>query len=237
MAESTSVESTQTPQSSVTTTDASTARFDVPATAFAFADLFERIPDARVELDTTVAMPDDHTLLVVRTDGCEYTVDTALRLAQSVKTAERFDEREDGWTYRVRWKGRPRRFIQRLVAADVTLLSANGQSCRWTFRLLAPDRTGISRAHDIMADLDCEADCQRISTFEGGETDSTGLTDEQREALVAAFEAGYYDIPRNVTADDVADSLDISHQALSERFRRAYRHIVETEFAVEGRYS
>lgn len=59
------------------------------------------------------------------------------------------------------------------------------------------------------------------------------LTDKQREALLTAFKRGYHEIPRDTTSSDLADELGISHQALSERFRRAYRHLVESELATD----
>jgi predicted DNA binding protein len=206
-------------------------RVTLPAAEFALADLFERVPDARVECDSAVANPADQALLAVQTDERERAIDTAVRSDPSVAAADCFGERADGWTYRVKWEGRPRRLIQRLIAADVTLLSMRGWNGEWKLRLLAPDREGISQAYEIMTDLGCGADCRSITTLdgEGGGSPRSELTDEQRESLVEAFEAGYYNIPRDVTAEDVADNLDISHQALSERLRRGYCQLVKTE--------
>ncbi|WP_435077711.1 helix-turn-helix domain-containing protein [Halococcus sp. AFM35] len=223
------------PVSSAADTVASTARFTLPAEGFALAEFFERVPDARVECESAVANPTDHALLVVRADSRENHVDTALRADANVGTVERFGERADGWTYRVTWEGRPRRLIRRLVAVDVTLVSARGQGGEWQLRLLAPNREGIGRAHEIMDDLDCGDRCRSISSLDGDGSNRSGLTDDQHEALVEAFEAGYYDIPRNVTLEEVATGLGISHQALSERFRRAYRGIVATELVTENR--
>ena len=59
------------------------------------------------------------------------------------------------------------------------------------------------------------------------------LSSDQHEALVAAFETGYYDIPRDVTLEELADQLGISHQALSERFRRAYEGLITAELDLE----
>jgi predicted DNA binding protein len=225
--------STPTPQvSSAVDTAASTARFTLPAEGFALAEFFERVPDARVECESAVANPTDHALLVVRADNRENPVDTALRADPSVATVERFGERADGWTYRVTWEGRPRRLIQRLVAADVTLVSARGRGGQWQLRLLAPNREGIGRAHEIMDDLDCGDKCRSISSLDGDGSNRSELSDNQHEALVEAFEAGYYNVPRDVTAAEVATGLGISHQALSERFRRAYRSLIATELVV-----
>lgn len=55
-----------------------------------------------------------------------------------------------------------------------------------------------------------------------------GLTDRQREALSAAYEMGYFEIPRRAELGDVADCLDISASSLSERLRRAQTHLIES---------
>ena len=59
-------------------------------------------------------------------------------------------------------------------------------------------------------------------------TGADGLTDPQREALLAADELGYFDVPRRASLDDVAAELGISASACSERLRRAQTHLVET---------
>ena len=224
---------TPTPSPPSASTDASTARFVLPASGFALVDLFERVPDARVKCESAVANPDDHALLVIQADGRKREVDAALRSDPGIATVEYFGDCEESWRYRVTWKGRPRRLIQRLVAADVSLMSVQGRSGEWRLRLLAPDREGIAGAHEIMGDLDCGADCRSISTVDSERSNGSGLTAEQHEALVTASEEGYYDIPRNATATDVADGLGISHQALSERLRRAHHQLVKTELIVD----
>ena len=127
----------------------------------------------------------------------------------------------DGWTYRATWEGRAHRLLQRLIAADVTLLSARGWGGQWKLQLLASERNQIAKAHEIMVELGCNPECRHVSTLDG-ETSQSGLTDEQQEALVRAFETGYYSIPRDVTSKELAGELGISHQALSERLRQAH---------------
>ena len=219
------------PTPDISTPTTSTARFDIPAEAFALADLFERVPDARAELDPTIANPDDHALLVVHADD-ERAVDGAIRADEGVAAVERFGERADGWAYRLTWEGRPHRLVRRLVAAGVTVLSARGRDGRWRLRVLAPDRAGIRRASDVFEELGCGADCRSVSNV-ADEPARSRLTDGQREALRAAFEAGYYDIPREATMGDVSERLDISHQALSERFRRAHGKLAADELLFE----
>jgi len=60
--------------------------------------------------------------------------------------------------------------------------------------------------------------------------DEAEMTDRQREALEAAFRAGYFDWPRESTAEDVADSLDIASSTLHSHLRKAEGQLLETFF-------
>lgn len=46
------------------------------------------------------------------------------------------------------------------------------------------------------------------------------LSDKQLEVLEAAYQMGYFKVPQEVTAEELADELDISRSTLSERLRR-----------------
>lgn len=213
---------------------ASTARFELPAEGFALGEVFERVTDARIELEPTVASPVDHAVVIIRADECERNaVETALRVAPGVATVERLDVRPNGWSYAVTWNGSPRRLIQRLVAVGVTLLSVRGHAGQWYFRLVAPDRDMLARAYEILEDTGCTADCKHISTFDDKSSGRCTLTDSQHTALVEAFKRGFYNIPRDLRAADLAEELGISHQALSERFRRAHGRLVENELFID----
>ncbi|WP_435194786.1 helix-turn-helix domain-containing protein [Natronomonas sp. EA1] len=66
---------------------------------------------------------------------------------------------------------------------------------------------------------------QRISPL-GDDAESTvasrwDLTPAQEAAVRAAFEAGYFDVPKRCTASEVAAELGISKSAFLERLRRA----------------
>lgn len=52
------------------------------------------------------------------------------------------------------------------------------------------------------------------------------LTPAQEEAVQIAFAMGYFEVPRAVTASDVADELDISKSAFLERLRRAQQALL-----------
>jgi hypothetical protein len=56
------------------------------------------------------------------------------------------------------------------------------------------------------------------------------LTDRQREVLEAAFEAGYYEWPRECTGAEVADRLGIASSTFSEHIHAAERKLLTALF-------
>lgn len=72
---------------------------------------------------------------------------------------------------------------------------------------------------------------ERISPL-GGDGDETvaqrwDLTPAQEEALRLAWNLGYFEVPRAVTASEVADELDVSKSAFLERLRRAQNSLLD----------
>lgn len=56
------------------------------------------------------------------------------------------------------------------------------------------------------------------------------LTDKQRQTLELALEEGYYERPREVSLSELADRLDISKSAVSQRIRTAEIKLVKNAF-------
>jgi predicted DNA binding protein len=76
---------------------------------------------------------------------------------------------------------------------------------------------------------------ERVAEVTGGElagneldtTIESSLTKQQREALVAALENGYFSVPRDTTATEVADQLGISKSSFLGRLKRAQQTVFE----------
>lgn len=56
------------------------------------------------------------------------------------------------------------------------------------------------------------------------------LSDEQLEVLETAYQMGYFRVPQEVTAEEIADELDISRSTLSERLRRVQHNFCQLLF-------
>lgn len=57
------------------------------------------------------------------------------------------------------------------------------------------------------------------------------FTDTHLDTIRRAYEAGYYNVPRDVSGVELAAEFGISDQTLSERFRRAHAKLVEQALA------
>ena len=60
-----------------------------------------------------------------------------------------------------------------------------------------------------------------------------GLTDSQRQALEAAFRAGYFEWPRDSSAEEVAALLDISRPTFQAHLRKAENELLSAFFDTE----
>lgn len=58
----------------------------------------------------------------------------------------------------------------------------------------------------------------------------TDLTDRQREVLQTAIETGYYDVPRNITHEDIAEKLDCTPGTVGQHLRRIESKIMSSAF-------
>lgn len=129
---------------------------------------------------------------------------------------------------RVEWTPRVQVFLSVLRAEGAFVLAASGYDGAWHLRIYFSAHDCVSAAREC-----CEARGINISfKTESGrsgacEFGSFGLTDCQYETLITAYELGYYNVPREITQAELADRLGITHQALSERIRRAHETLVE----------
>ncbi|MFC4989205.1 helix-turn-helix domain-containing protein [Saliphagus infecundisoli] len=205
--------------------------FRLPAADVALETTLDRAPGATIRLERSVSI--GFPAVLVSGSALE-TIDAALAADGSVDSFER-RSRSDQTLYDVAFDPPARDRLEAVLAGEGTVLEATAAGGRWHLELRFPDRETLSRSHDRLAERGMEATIGRIANVTDGSgagragTESR-LTPEQEEALSAAFEHGYFEIPRAISMEDLAARLGISHQALSERLRRAYGTLVEAEF-------
>jgi hypothetical protein len=106
----------------------------------------------------------------------------------------------------------------------------------WRERWLLPHREALQTiwqwAHEAGFEIDV------VTFHKRGRADPeyegpNDLTEEQREAMVAAYEQGYFAEPRETSLEELAESLGLSATAVSGRIRRGMKSTIETTLMME----
>lgn len=172
--------------------------------------------------------------LWVPTDAVER-IQRVLR-AEPVVDAVRVVDTTDGESLlRVDWDETVDGLFDAVTGSAASLLEAVGEGDAWRLRLRFPDHEALTDFHRECAARGISIEARSIHHPGAPRTAEAGspLTDKQHEALVAALEAGYFDVPRRINLTELAAELDVSDSAVSQRLRRGIasllaRHLVES---------
>ncbi len=113
-----------------------------------------------------------------------------------------------------------------ISAANGVILDMENDGSAWTLTIWIPERTNLAYLWDYAQQNDVAIDLLRVNEYASIGTTDAGLTDSQREALLAAFETGYFEEPRNATLGEVAADLGISQPAASGLLRRGIKRLI-----------
>ncbi|MFA9502270.1 helix-turn-helix domain-containing protein [Natrinema sp. H-ect1] len=205
----------------------------LPAAETALATAFERAPAATFELESSVSKTRP-SLWVADVD--RETADAAFDADPSVEAAELLVETDARLLYDVTFadESGTGRLWEDLLVDGGSLLEARASDGWWQVTVRYRDRETLCDAYERLLDRGINVELRRVTDVTDTGGHATRLTPEQQEALEAALEYGYFEIPRGVSMEELADELGISHQALSERFRRAYETLVDAELQPAG---
>lgn len=203
-------------------------RVRIPADEFALYEALSSLPDIEFEAERIVQSGNQAVMPLLWIRNAEQeAVETAINDDPSVQNLELLSAFEDELLYRMEWISEVRLIIQMLTNSQATITDAFGSGGRWSLRILYPDRELLSDTIGYAEDQGLTIDVAAIRQMEGKPAGRFGLTEAQFEALETAHETGYFDVPRDTDQSELADELDISHQALSERLRRGTDALIE----------
>lgn len=208
---------------------ATIAEITIPATEFAAYDTLRNVDGLRLEVERVVAHQGDRVMPFLWVAGNGFSreaLESAFESDSAIDAFELACELDGEWLYRMEWVDEIETLVGLLVEEEGTILAAVGNSQRWHLRIVFPDREALSATHE-----DCESerlsfDIQNIYELDEERKGRFGLTDQQQDLLVFAYESGYFDVPRESSAQDLAAEMDVQHQSLSEMFRRAHKNLL-----------
>ena len=177
--------------------------------------------DARFELGRMIPTSDRIIpFLFVENTDIE-ALEARLAANDNVGNATLVDDFDGQALFRLEWPTGTDGFVHAVNDHGAAILEGIGTDERWEFQLRFPDSADIGAFNADCKRAGVDLDLKRLYHPDEPPVESSGLTPTQRETLLTALEAGYFAIPRRITAEELAAELGVSDQAVSERLRRA----------------
>ena len=188
-----------------------------------------------VEVERVVAHNEGCIVPFFWTSGENYT-EFEQRAADdpSIREISKLDEVKGANLYRAEWVDDVETVVYTMTNTGATLLNAIGHGDQWSMELRFDTQDGLTAFHDYLEANDLKSELQRLYEPSRSRVDGQpGLTDIQHETLVTALNEGYYNTPRDITMEMLAEQLGISQPALSKRLRGGHSTLVENSLMVE----
>ncbi|MFC6723750.1 helix-turn-helix domain-containing protein [Halobium palmae] len=201
----------------------------VSAEEFAFGRLMAEHPDTSIRIERIVPLGAVISPFIWVSGVDSDAVCESLLSDPDVVDTERLATTNDETLYRIEFREGLGGLVESLVATEATILEATGRSGKWQFVLRFRDHERASEFRRQAADRGVSLDVRSIYDPGGPPTEGSNatLTAAQREALLTAYDAGYFEVPRRDSLRNLAQELGISDSALSQRLRRGIERLVE----------
>lgn len=200
-------------------------------------ETIQRLPDAYCYVEQNAMSSTDSTIHLWFSCGDGADVAAALEADTSVSEYEHIQTDGCEHLYAVTIRQEillPREIVHQYAGA---ITKAYGDAERWTLEVRFPSRDDFSAASDAFERYDIDVTYRSIESAGTPDRRMNALTEAQRDVLERAIEMGYFEIPREATLQEIAEELEVSHQALSERLRRAHRSLAESNLATANERS
>lgn len=206
---------------------ATQATFSMPADQFPLGTIFEEHPEVTVELERIIPAR-DIIIPYVWVRGAEVDdIEAAFSDHPGLERIDLVDSIGDEYLLRAKWVIGFDGVLPLLSRTGIALIKAVGTAKRWTFEIRGDTRSDISEFEARCREAEIPITIQKLHDLTPSETQvEEVLTEKQQEALVLAYERGYFETPREVTMADIGAELDISEQAVASRLRRGIKYVL-----------
>jgi predicted DNA binding protein len=205
---------------------ATVMEFTSPADEFPLGTVFANLPGVTVELERLIPH-EDLIIPYFWVRGADVAdIEAAFEVHAGVTDVRLVDSHEEEYLMRAKWEREYVGVLDALAATNLVVLSGVGTSDGWTFEVRGENRADVSDFRTYCQDHDIPIEITAVHALLPIKGEGYELTEAQREALVSAYEQGYFDSPREATLADVAEELGITQQSLSSRLRRGHRRLI-----------
>lgn len=197
-------------------------------------EALEAVPDMELLFEDIRSLEDEPWRMIVWATGDDFErYERALAADSEIVTYDCLTELPEARLYRLELseEGQRKTLHSVTVEADITIIRLTATAEREELLARFPTRDAVVQLRE--ASLERDREFTLLNLYEEEQVEGTigfeskyGTTTAQREALLTALEKGYFDEPRKATLETVAEELDISTTALSERLRRGQKELL-----------
>lgn len=206
----------------------------VPSSEFPLGSLPELDEDVTLTVETTVPTSEAVVPYVWAPATVADSIVDSLEDEPVVAAVSIVDETDAHVLVKVTWTDRVNGILESIRERDAIVTSAVGTESRWTFRLRFPSSEDLSAFYTSCLDRGISVELVQLhETASPGDTRRFGLTTAQRELIVAAYQAGYFDVPRRTTLVELGERLEVSDSAVSQRLRRGLAALIGSTVAAD----
>ena len=181
-----------------------------------------RAPDVTVEPEYWTTIGTGRTLVFCSVFGDSFDgFESALEMDPTISEPILADRYPDRRVYRVELTSRAIPFIAQTAESDGRLLELSSSRDGWLVQLQFPSRDNLVAFNDYCRERDISVTVDHLRVSDDEDDGVVALTEKQQELLAVAYDEGYFDVPRGISQDELADRLGVSKSAVSQRLRRA----------------
>ncbi len=204
------------------------AHLRIPAESFELGRILELEESGTIELEDMVPLGEKAVPFFSVSDRVRESFEQNVENHPSVEDIVEVTRHDGERLYSLDWNVGRDVFLQGVVDLRGQLLSATGTVNTWEFEIRFPTHETLSEFQKYCSNAHISLEVGRIyNPVRPGTGMWYGVTEAQRDTLMRAVQGGYYSIPRRMSTQDLANDLDISDQAVTERLRRAIVTLTE----------
>jgi len=189
----------------------------------------ERCPEMSIKLEYQLIASGGEYVLLFHVRGAAFEAfEAALADDPTVSAVSTVIETSTFRVYRTQPTSPEYLVLASAVEMGLRLLEAVSGDSGWYAVLELPNVETLRSFRAFCSDRGVSASIQKLYRIEDGSTGGAfGLTPSQREAITTAYEAGYFNQPRDTSLEGVGERLGISSSAAGGRLRRGLRTLIE----------
>lgn len=204
------------------------ADFTVPADSFTLHQALTAEPEMTVEAERLASHSAEWLFPFHWATGGDFeTFHEAMEDDPTVANATAIEESEDSVLYQIEWSDEIIDLVTEITDQHASIIEAKAHGEKWRLQLRFAEEGGISTFQEHFEERGRSFEVNRIYRPSAPRQREFGLTAEQRDALVTAFQKGYFTVPRALSIEELADVLNISSNAVSQRIRRGSATLIQ----------